>query len=274
SNSTAGCPKVVILESKNKVCCNNRIIGGSEYGMFTMTLLVQWIPSIPYYWILITVLPHYSAGTFVVTMIFSLMFALLTDYFLIRTNTTDPGIIPRATKEGPVFGPANEKDRYCETCNIYRPIHAKHCSTCDACVNGFDHHCPWVGTCVAERNIRYFVGFITCAGVYATICCITMAMMLSRYPGTGHLTKLETLGAVMAAGWAGIFSLALLPMSCGYFTMISQQLTLNEKIKYGERQMTTVEREQQLNAPTSGVSVLFRVLCGKKPQSQIYQTSS
>lgn len=43
--------------------------------------------------------------------------------------------------------------RYCKVCNIYRPPYrAYHCYTCGNCVTGFDHHCAWLGTCIAVRN--------------------------------------------------------------------------------------------------------------------------
>ncbi|KAK9073813.1 hypothetical protein SSX86_006407 [Deinandra increscens subsp. villosa] len=48
----------------------------------------------------------------------------------------------------------------CATCKIVRPLRAKHCSTCERCVEQFDHHCPWVSNCVGKKNKWDFVGFL------------------------------------------------------------------------------------------------------------------
>ena len=37
---------------------------------------------------------------------------------------------------------------------LYRSKNAKHCRICDKCVNGFDHHCKWLNTCVGDRNYK------------------------------------------------------------------------------------------------------------------------
>jgi len=46
--------------------------------------------------------------------------------------------------------------RFCTVCNLEQPIRAKHCKECRRCVALHDHHCPWLGVCVGEKNRFYF----------------------------------------------------------------------------------------------------------------------
>lgn len=50
--------------------------------------------------------------------------------------------------------------RYCTACNIEQPLRAKHCRICDKCISTYDHHCPWLGTCIGEKNRKYFYWFL------------------------------------------------------------------------------------------------------------------
>jgi len=55
-------------------------------------------------------------------------------------------------------------DKYfvCNNCNILVKMKKQpfHCPDCNICVEGFDHHCMWIGKCIAKNNLRSFWLFI------------------------------------------------------------------------------------------------------------------
>ena len=52
------------------------------------------------------------------------------------------------------------ESKYCTICHLEMPLRTKHCKKCDYCVATHDHHCPWIGNCVGERNKARFYYYL------------------------------------------------------------------------------------------------------------------
>ena len=50
---------------------------------------------------------------------------------------------------------------YCPLCAVRQGPNTKHCYLCHKCIDGFDHHCLYLNTCVGKRNYRYFFALIS-----------------------------------------------------------------------------------------------------------------
>ncbi|OMJ70560.1 hypothetical protein SteCoe_31438 [Stentor coeruleus] len=49
---------------------------------------------------------------------------------------------------------------YCTVCFCDQPLRARHCKICGICVATFDHHCPFIGNCVGEKNKLVFFWYL------------------------------------------------------------------------------------------------------------------
>jgi hypothetical protein len=66
-------------------------------------------------------------------------------------------------------GEAPTSDRFCNRCEAHLlAARVVHCRECGKCVERFDHHCPWLNTCIGAANRRGFLAVV--GGATATVC--------------------------------------------------------------------------------------------------------
>ncbi len=118
---------------------------------------------------------------------------IISSFFLLLSGMIDPGIMIKGDKDDIQCDKKNtikirqlgyvSQYKICNTCNLVRPIRSTHCNSCNNCVIRFDHHCPWIGTCVGTRNYPFFFIFLCILNVnqlYTIGVCITFLVINSK----------------------------------------------------------------------------------------------
>lgn len=208
-------------------------------------LLVTYIHSV----ILATNMPKLTAaaGLFAWFGVLLATVGLVTFY---RCSSKDPGYIrmnghdTQSTKDDEpllkieINNPAllaGNWSQLCATCKIVRPLRAKHCSTCDRCVEQFDHHCPWVSNCIGKKNKWDFFAFLVLevsAMLVTGGVCLTRVLtdplapssfgLWINYVGKNHIGAISFLIADFFL-FFGVFALTVVQAS-----QISHNITTNE----------------------------------------------
>ena len=161
------------LYGNNHLWCNKTIISGKKYYQVFTSLLLFSLP----FSILFAISIKISQPKIVIIIITILYIIPL--FSAIRGGFTDPGILTRQNED--YFYNTNRPIlryvinghiinlNYCYTCCLYRPPRTSHCALCDNCVERFDHHCIWLGTCVGKRNYKFFYLLISSLNFNALI---------------------------------------------------------------------------------------------------------
>lgn len=284
-----------VYPGRNRFCCEGRIMMAKQVGIFYVTvgliigtsclffifdcpfLAVQITPAIP------------VVGAFLFAFVMATLF---------RTSFSDPGVIPRATPDeaadiekqievpnspnSPTYRPPPRtkeivvsgqvvKLKYCFTCKLFRPPRASHCSICDNCVEGFDHHCPWIGNCVGRRNYRYFYAFIVslafmCVFIFA--CAITHLVLLTKEEKQFIEAIKESPASVVVAVICFFSVWSVLGLAGFHTYLTTSNQTTNEDIKGS---FTGKRGQEKVNPYSKGgvcANCIF-ILCGPMPPSFI-----
>ncbi|RVX04916.1 putative protein S-acyltransferase 3 [Vitis vinifera] len=158
-----------------KFLCGGRLIFGPDVASLFLSTLLIGVPGFTFCIKMLVKIksddPHFKYPV----LFTGLILTFLDLAFLYMTSGRDPGIVPRNTQppesddglDGtsslewindatPELKIPRTKDvlingyiikvKYCDTCMIYRPPRASHCSICNNCVQKFDHHCPWLAS--------------------------------------------------------------------------------------------------------------------------------
>ena len=67
----------------------------------------------------------------------------------------------------------------CYKCSLPKPPRAHHCSVCQKCYIRMDHHCSFLGVCIAFNNHRAFIAFLHWA--VTTLFLASMEMLFSFF---------------------------------------------------------------------------------------------
>lgn len=90
--------------------------------------------------------------------------------------------------------------RYCTACKIEQPIRAKHCKVCKSCVALHDHHCPWIGICIGERNRRAFFWYLLAQNIELWWTLIRVCMLFEMKPTLINWIEVNAVRLGLAVG--------------------------------------------------------------------------
>jgi len=201
---------------RSRFFCNGRCVTGPPgadckfkcvtYGGISLPTAFFFSVCAPALWTLNPVIPLCAGVLLALTII-----------LLLLTSYTDPGIIPRpalqilfpglqkevaemnglkgrpggrlsdviSVRPDPAIIAELEGEGYwwCRWCHMIQPPRAKHCRDCDCCVREEDHHCPFLNTCIGQRNYCYFNFFVCVLSLYGIYVVCSIFVWMADFGG-------------------------------------------------------------------------------------------
>ncbi|KAF3508457.1 hypothetical protein F2Q69_00000204 [Brassica cretica] len=250
-------------KGNNRFFCGGRLIFGPDVSSLFLTSFLIGAPALTFcirmlFWI------RRGDPSFNYTVLTSGFILTLLDFmFLLLTSARDPGIIPRnktsmnledgsessltqsmewVNNKTPHLKVPKTKDvfvngytikvKFCDTCLLYRPPRASHCSICNNCVQRFDHHCPWVGQCIARRNYPFFICFISTSTLLCLYVFVFSWINLIRQPGKLWRTMSHDIVSVILIVYTFVAVWFVGGLTIFHFYLMSTNQTTYENFRY------------------------------------------
>lgn len=284
-----------VWKGSNRFFLGGRLVFGPDVRSLLLTLVLILAP-VAVFCVFVGrhLMEDFSHHSGLAIMVVAVAHTCVVIFLLMLTSGRDPGIIPRnihppepeedagsssdwsgaqtpkirlpRTKDVIVNGVV-VKIKYCDTCMLYRPPRCSHCSICNNCVERFDHHCPWVGQCIGQRNYPYFFTFVLsstllCLFIFA-MCALHIKMLMDGDPPLTvwkALQKSPASAFLMAYAFLATWFVGGLTVFHLYLMSTNQTTYENFRYRY----------DKKINPFNQGVLGNFKeVLCSGIPPSKV-----
>ncbi|KAK7396079.1 hypothetical protein VNO78_16826 [Psophocarpus tetragonolobus] len=281
-----------VWKGNNKFLCGGRLVFGQDASSLFLTSFLIGGPAITFCIRMLLSLkkedPHFSNPV----LIGGVVLIVLDFMFLFMTSGRDPGIIPRnahppeldepldlqtpsmewVNNRAPNLKLPRVKDvvvnghtvkvKFCDTCLLYRPPRASHCSICNNCVQKFDHHCPWVGQCIGSRNYPFFILFISSSTLLCIYVFVFSWVNLVRQKGRLLVNMSHDILSVTLIVYCFIAVWFVGGLTVFHLYLISTNQTTYENFRY--------RYDKKENPYTKGILENFKELsCAKIPTTLV-----
>ncbi len=148
------------------------VLGSPRFGKFRVVIGPHWYVSLLGFALLTLI----GLGTLIqfwqsLSLVLRTLYISVLGFTLLMYTVmflSDPGIIPQKLNGAAIEDVESTVKYSCTKCMALRSQKAYHCEDCDVCIDGWDHHCVWVGKCIGRENLMVFYVFVATIPIFFT----------------------------------------------------------------------------------------------------------